>query len=120
MSVGDLMYAYTAGLPYTQVEQWKDTGYCFHSDHTLGYFFSYYYIGVPNGLLEPLKVPSDNLRTSHGFKRIESPEVDVWSGQGGECDHLRDKCTVDSRICHYVDPKQMDALFKEQQVPNQI
>lgn len=116
MSVGDLMYAYSAGLPFTGVEKWTDAGYCFHSDHTLGYFFNYYHVGVPNGELKASEAPTDEVRKKHSYKRLASPEVDVFNGKGGECDHLKHKCTPESRICHYVGSDQMDSLFSKQKL----
>jgi Glycosyltransferase 61 len=114
MSVGDLMYAYTSQQPYTKVEEWNQTGYCFHSDHTLAYFMNYYFIAVPDTAFQTTKQPTDALRRDHGYQALaESAEL-PHRGIGGECDNLRDKCTAQSRICHYVNATQMEAFYKSQ------
>jgi Glycosyltransferase 61 len=115
MSVGDLMYAYTAQQPYTEVEQWDTGGYCFHSDHTLAYFLNYYFIAVPDAAFLTTPQPTDAFRRTYGYQVLaESREV-PHRGRGGECDNLRDQCTVDSRICHYVTAQQMETIFQSQQ-----
>jgi hypothetical protein len=126
LSVGDLMYEYTARLPFTGVEQWKGTGYCFHSDHTLGYFFTYYHLAVPDGCLHADETPTDKFRNDYRFKKLVSMskrrgffarghQREQLDGKGGECDNLKDKCSMDSRICHYVKSEQMESLYDEQQ-----
>ena len=116
LNVGDLMYEYTARLPFTGVEQWKGTGYCFHSDHTLGYFFNYYHLAVPDGSLHADKTPTDNFRRDYSFKKLaQGHQIDKLNGKGGECDNLKNKCSMDSRICHYVESEQMETLYNEQQ-----
>lgn len=107
MSVADLMYAYSSDLPFTGIDQWKDgTGYCFHSDHTLGYFFGFYHIAVPD---DKMDVNFDEkLRKTYGYGGIST-------GDESECDNERERCSAQSRICHYIEPQQMDQLFLEQQ-----
>lgn len=101
MSVGDLMYKYSAELPFTRVNEWDGTGYCFHSDHTLGYFFNFYHIGAP---LEGAGL-SDGIRVKHSYEYLVGES---------ECKHKRQKCTAQSRICHYVRSDRMDTLHNEQ------
>lgn len=36
MSLLELLYRFTSANPFTDVDNWKNSGYCFHSDHTLG------------------------------------------------------------------------------------
>ena len=51
MSILDLMHAFSSKLSFTKVESWANgTGYCFHSDHALAYFFGYYHIGVSDSI----------------------------------------------------------------------
>lgn len=101
MSVADLMYKYSAVLPFTRVNEWDRTGYCFHSDHTLGYFCNFYHIGAP---LEGAAL-SDKIRVKHSYEYLAgSPE----------CKNTKSKCTVDSRICHYIKPERMVILYDEQ------
>jgi Glycosyltransferase 61 len=114
MSVSDLMYAYSLGLPFTKVEDWDTTGYCFHSDHTLGYFFNFYHVSVPDWILKETS-PTDNIRRLHSFKKLAGSTEDGHTGVGGECDNVNDFCTDKSRICHYVDTEQMVRLYQKQQ-----
>jgi Glycosyltransferase 61 len=114
MSVGDLMYAYSSNHPYTRVEQWNHSGYCFHSDHTLGYFFNYYHVSVPDFKLKRILQPTAEVRKQHSYKAIADSAEIGHSGTGGECDNLRDKCAIDSRICHYVNSSQMEYFFNSQ------
>ena len=95
------MIQYAAELPFTRIHEWNHTGYCFHSDHTLGYFFDFYHIMLPEGSLKG-KTVSDRLRRQSGYEFIEGRQ---------ECQHEKDKCTSSARICHYVTPQQMQALY---------
>jgi hypothetical protein len=109
MSVADLMYSYATGLPFTQVDAWKDgTGFCFHSDQALGYFFGFYHVGIPDHKLEKAAASgevSDKLRRSgHHYSYITL-------GYGNQCDNERDACNDESMICHYQKPSMMDRLF---------
>ena len=113
MSVGDLMYAYSSGLPYTRVHEWNRTGYCFHSDHTLGYFLNYYHVSVPDHILKQT-TPSDEIRKKFSFKTIAGSVENDHNGRGGDCDNLWEKCTRKSRICHYTNPDQMNRIYKRQ------
>ena len=101
MSVGELMVRYAAELPLTRVHEWNHTGYCFHSDHALGYFFDFYHIMLPEGSLRGKRI-SDRLRRENGYEFIEGHQ---------ECKHESAKCTPDARVCHYVTPQQMVDLY---------
>lgn len=101
MSVGELMIRYAAELPFTRVHEWNHTGYCFHSDHTLGYFFDFYHVMLPDGSLNG-KAMSDRLRRQSGYEYMEGQQ---------ECQHEKEKCTSSARICHYVTPQQMQELY---------
>lgn len=118
MSVGDLMYAYTSGLSLTEVESWKhDAGYCLHSDHTTGYFFSFYHLSVPEELLQSIDIPTDTMRKRFPFVKLfglDGGPLD-HSGRGGQCDNLRQICTPESRICHYTEPALMNRVFAQTQ-----
>jgi hypothetical protein len=104
MSVGDLMYKYSAELPFTGAQTWTNAGYCFHSDHALAYFFNFYHLAVPDELLM-LGDFDDRLRMEHSYARLAGDD---------ECKNKEDKCSVDSRICHYTKPEQMERLHIEQ------
>lgn len=117
MSVGDLMISYTSGLPFTKVDEWDQVGYCFHSDHTIAYFFNYYHVSVPEWLLNVTN-PTDAIRIHYSYKKIVSNYERGHSGQGGECDNLHEKCTPESRICHYVGTEQMRMIYNQQESTN--
>jgi hypothetical protein len=106
MSVGDLMYQYSLNLPFTNVDNWlPGTGFCFHSDHALGYFLGFYHIAVPEN---QFGLPSTNftsLRYQYGYTGL--------AGES-ECKHTKRKCRSHFHMCHYVRPQQMDRLFEEQ------
>jgi hypothetical protein len=106
MSVGDLMHQYSSNLLFTNVDNWSTgTGFCFHSDHALGYFLGFYHIAVPE---DQFRHPSTNftsLRYQYGYTGLSS---------GSECKHTKQKCRAHFQMCHYVQPQQMDRLFKEQ------
>jgi hypothetical protein len=106
MSVGDLMYKYSAELPFTRLNEWNGTGYCFHSDHALAYFFNFYHIGAP---LKNAKL-TDKLRGKHSYERLVGES---------ECENEKQKCNAEARICHYIQPEQMESLYSEQHaIPN--
>jgi hypothetical protein len=110
MSVAELMRAYAAGLPFTSVDAWNETGYCLHSDHALAYFVNFYHATVPESAVpdgEERREPRDKWRRRHGYR-------DLVRNQR-ECRHLRDKCPFNARICHYMTPERMDQLHRLQQ-----
>jgi hypothetical protein len=109
MSIADLMHSFTSSQPFADVQSWK-TGYCFHSDHTLAYFFNFYHIAVPSSELEVNVRVTDSLRKKYMYKELSNTHE---NGRRGECRNERDKCTVDSPICHYIVPSQMDTLYQE-------
>jgi hypothetical protein len=117
MSVADLMYAYSSGLSYTNVNEWSDgVGFCFHSDHALGYFIGFYHIAVPDEKWLTLELDhdhqekqtynifNDSLREDYGYLPLK---------QDGKlsCKFRGRKCTSEAPFCHYVQPKQMDDLY---------
>jgi Glycosyltransferase 61 len=114
MSIGDLMYAYTSGLLYTKVVEWKDTGFCFHSDHALAYFFNFYHVSVPDWILNETN-PTDNIRKLYSYKKLSGSSEDGHTGKGGECDSIGNKCTDKSRICHSLNLEHMMKIHNQQQ-----
>jgi ElaB/YqjD/DUF883 family membrane-anchored ribosome-binding protein len=108
MSVADLMQAYAAKLPFTDVESWTDTGYCFHSDHALAYFINFYHIPVPAGKLAEYGFPKDKMRRRHSY-------IALAGGNGTECQNEKENCSFKNRICHYITPTHMDQLYAQQQ-----
>lgn len=107
MSIADLMHAYSSSQPFTDVQNWK-SGYCFHSDHALAYFFNMYHIAVPESALEATVHFTDSLRKTYTYSPLTNT---TGSGRKGECSNEREKCTVHNPICHYILPSQMDALY---------
>jgi hypothetical protein len=105
MSVSDLMQAYGAQLPFTDVTKWTDTGYCLHSYHALAYFINFYHITVPDGTVGRFERPTDKVRRQYSF---------VGLAGANECRNERDQCSVGNRICHYMKPENMDHLYAEQ------
>jgi hypothetical protein len=107
MSIGDLMHKFSSSQPFADVSNWR-AGYCFHSDHALAYFFNVYHIAVPDGELEANSC-SDKLRMKYKYTALT--DVDEH-GRTGECSNERGNCTVNNHICHYIQPDQMDDLFR--------
>jgi hypothetical protein len=106
MSVADLIFTYSARLPFTGVDEWKNgTGFCFHSDQALGYFLGFYHIAVPDDQF--IGNPNDNLRKRFGFSNM--------AGGRAECNNEKKRCSTQNRICHYIEPQKMDRLFAAQQ-----
>jgi hypothetical protein len=106
MSIGDLMYTYSSELAFTKIDSWSNgLGFCFHSDHALGYFFGFYHIAVPEDKLNLATSSYEGLRREYGYTGL--------AADGVECKNKRRKCNSQSRICHYVKPFMMDRLFAE-------
>ena len=109
MSIGDLMYVYAKQLSFTEVDSWKNgQGFCFHSDHALGYFFGYYHIAVPDEQFTLALHNSsmyETMRYNYGYVNLAGPP--------GGCKHFKNRCTVKSKICHYIPPQQMHNLFRK-------
>jgi hypothetical protein len=109
MSIGDLMYEYTKQLSFTEINSWKNgQGFCFHSDHALGYFFGYYHLAVPEEqFILALHNTSiyETLRMNYGYVNLAGPP--------GGCKHYKRRCSVNSTICHYIPPRQMHTLFRQ-------
>ena len=104
MSVADLMYAYSMELRFADVDRWNWHGFCFHSDHALGYFIAYYHVAVPDDRLERAEI-NDKLRQNNDFGFVHLSDGVVQSL------NEREKCSPQSLICHYAEPNQMDRLF---------
>lgn len=113
MSVADLMQTYAAKLPFTDVESWTDTGYCFHSDHALAFFINFYHIPVADGTLALYRKPRDKIRRRNSF-------VALGGGNGTECLNEKELCSYQHRICHYITPRHMDELYAQQHQAAQI
>jgi hypothetical protein len=104
MSVAELMYSYSTGLKFTEVDTWTNgIGFCFHSDQAIGYFIGYYHVGIPDHRLAKAEL-SDKLR-KHNFYSY------VTIGYGDQCENERNECDSESMICHYIRPGQMDKLY---------
>jgi hypothetical protein len=105
MSVAELMQTYAAQLPFTGVKSWEKTGYCLHSDHALAFFINFYHVPVPDGIFEQFGHPKDRIRRRHSFMQLQGRDKET------ECEHAGDTCSQDHRVCHRVQPKQMDQLY---------
>jgi hypothetical protein len=103
MSIAQLAYEFGAQQPLTQLDQWNpNAGYCFHSDHALGYFVNYYHILAPKGTIEPA--------TYYDTEHIVYEQL---VGEKKQCENVKDKCNPEHRLCHYMNPNQMDFLHRE-------
>jgi hypothetical protein len=108
MSVLDLMYAFSSNLSFTKVEEWTNrTGYCFHSDHALGYFFGFYYIGVPDRIWSSQNPKTDSKRDRGYSYNVISKEFPTCYNTGGNCGNY-------TTICHYNTPQQMYDLYSKE------
>ena len=105
MSVGELMYRYGANLPFTGVRHWNRTGFCMHSDHSLGYFFNFYHLAAPHGILERRSL-DDKIRMEYSYEFLAGDK---------QCGFEKHSCVKEARICHYVRPERMVVLHAEQQ-----
>jgi len=109
MSVHELMHAFTSAHKFTQVEKWSKSGYCMHADHALAFFTNFYHIPVPEGVIKPKEQANDKIRRKYSFTGLQDRE------ERSECANEREECkAATSRICHDIDPAQMDHLFAEQ------
>ena len=121
MSVLDLMYAYSSGLMFTKVDEWKKgIDFCFHSDHALGYFFSFYHIAVTDEKWSSIELEmkndpkrrinsylNDRLRKSFTYTGLERDDING-------CKYLGNKCTNSAPFCHYIEANHMETLYKTQ------
>jgi hypothetical protein len=123
MSVLDLMYNYTKGLSYLNVDSWEnDDGFCFHSDHALGYFLGFYHVAIPDHALLDAEL-SDNVRqqTPYGYSEIVTDDTDYDEGtkriptsetMNSQCTNsYYEQCSRDDMICHYIKPEQMESMY---------
>ena len=122
MSVLDLLYAFSSGLPFTKVQEWKNgIDFCFHSDHALGYFFGFYHIAVTDEkwtsmALEMKNDPkkqldayrNDRLRESFTYTGLKRDEISGCKYRGNN------KCTNDAPFCHYIEADHMETLYNIQ------
>jgi Fringe-like len=119
MSVLDLIYAYSSGLMFSQVDNWANgVGFCFHSDHALGYFFGFYHIAVPEAKWSEWEYDlsnkhqqidmlfNDSLREEYGYANL------IRDGVVG-CRFRGNRCNAMAPFCHYIQPDQMDTLYAE-------
>ena len=111
MTLGDLMYEYTKQLSFMQVDSWKNgQGFCFHSDHALGYFFGYYHVAVPD---QQLRLALSN-SSMYNTMRYEFGYTNL-AGPSDGCKQIKNRCTTQSNVCHYIKPFKMHALFQKSQ-----
>lgn len=114
MSVADLLFRYTFGQPFADVENWNEVGFCFHSDLILGYFVNYY--GIADGIgVDRLGVYRDSEKSFR--KKVHRRRG--WDLKfSGECNHEYDaKCDENAHLCHYVTPEHMWELHRKQSHP---
>jgi len=106
MSVHELMHNFTMAHQFTRVEEWSKSGYCLHADHALAYFTNFYHIPVPENFLSKGERPKDKIRRKFSFTGLQGRRV-------SECSNQRDGCSAKARICHDINPEQMDQLHTE-------
>ena len=106
MSVHQLMHAFTTAHEFTKVQEWSGSGYCMHADHALAYFTNFYHIPVPDNYLKKGEKPKDKIRRKHSFIGLQGRKV-------SECSNIREECTAKARICHEIQPAQMDRMHRE-------
>jgi hypothetical protein len=107
MSVIDLLYIYSVEQPFTKVSNWS-VGFCFHSDHALGYFFNMYHITVPDSELEANFDVTDTVQKQYRYNALTDTTIGIGTGY---CNVEKKLCRVNSPVCHYIQPNQMDDLF---------
>jgi hypothetical protein len=108
MSVLELMYNFSSSLLFTKVHEWiNGTGFCFHSDHALGYFLGYYYIGVPDRVWSNPLLTIDNVQ-ERGYS------YNSLSKQFDTCYNKRLDCGNYTTICHYNNPQHMYDLYQKE------
>lgn len=112
MSVLELMYSFSSGLPFTQANHWTDSGYCFQSAHLMAFFIGWYNVLVPPQVLNEGQLSSAELRQRHSLEPLKSHNGTVTKK---ECFNLEEQCTPQSRICAGIGPSQMESLYRELQ-----
>lgn len=114
MSLLDLMHTFSSKLLFGEVDDWANgTGYCFHSDHALAYFFGYYYIGVTDSIFTyynpiPFQTARYRRRRGYGYNLFVEDEV------SSTCDHANAECGNSTTICHYVNADRMHELYQKE------
>jgi len=114
MSVLELMQTYSLQSPYLQHQQWKDTGYCLHSDWMWGYILNFYPVIPHTQDVAFAQVPQDRLQGYRGSTIYAGKQTKQVIAERKECDNKGDACNKDSHVCHYATPEHMKALFAEQ------
>ena len=129
MSVADLMITFMQQYSFSKINEWNNRtfGYCFHSDHTLGYFLNFYFITTRDLPPFPLSSSDDpatvTANTFHFMERLRqnSPitSIDPCNAECGRTGyHLcrsnpqRDR-RQQPRICHKIQPEDMRRLYTE-------
>ena len=80
------------------------------SDHALAYFFTFYHISVPDDELQRKNLTAnDEYRKKYKYQGLTKER---GRGREGECSNERDRCRHDNHVCHYIDPTQMESLWK--------
>jgi hypothetical protein len=97
-----------SSLLFTKINDWINrTGFCFHSDHVLGYFFGFYYIGVPDRVWSNPILPVENAKElGYGYNDL-SKDFD-------NCNNKPLDCGKSTTICHYNKPEHMYDLFRKE------
>ena len=107
MTLIELIKALLTSQPYSEHRNWT-TGFCFHSDWTLGYFANFYNIG--SHVADPSYVDRPEARIeSFRESEIYGPKTDRLKA----CNfNTPEKCKVNSVVCHYQTPESMSRLYK--------
>ena len=108
MSILDLMYTFSSSFLFTKVNEWTNgTGFCFHSDHALGYFLGFYYVGVPDRVWSNPLLTTDNAKERGYSYNTLSKKFDT-------CNNKRLDCGNSTTICHYNKPQHMYDMFQRE------
>jgi len=143
MSVADLMFQFATKQPFGDVENWKNgfcfhryvvvhrsclgssipsvvlkcslthiiSFSTTSSDHAMAYFLNFYHIAVPDDELKSEDfAASDEYRKKYKYQGLTKVK---GRGRVGECSNERDRCKHDDKVCHYIEPDQMDNLWSE-------
>ena len=121
------MYNYSRSLSFLAVDLWENgDGFCFHSEHALGYFIGFYHVAIPDHMLLNAEL-SDNVRKQnpHGYSEISTSSVaevamsnsststiTITSTTKSQCRNSKyQQCNRDDMICRNIQPHQMIRMF---------
>ena len=128
MNIIEIFAEYARQSSYLNIDQWKEPGFCFHSDTYLGYMYNTYALGQN----EPQKLTNnqwkDPIQTVLKQNYIQTYDNSIMyygcgtpnaKYTGRRCwTYGKSKCKPesDSHICHYItEPKWMRTMHKKRE-----